>query len=160
MRRAFTVGAVSAALLLVFPTSSQAKARSRSVTTVSHGVRLTLIVPARSYTRGEIIGAVVRTRNISRHTIRLDGYPSWCWAANYSGSNPIIVVFNGAGKTVFPPRTPKSPHCSAVRPYVLRPGRAIRTFLYVPARGSWLMASVRLVHRVKVRTSRLKIHLR
>lgn len=78
-------------LSLLFPRKLEAQpASSVRVDTVSHGVRLSLVVPRRSYPRNALVVATVRVTNVSRHAVFLSGN-------NY----PTVDVFNGSHQDVY-----------------------------------------------------------
>lgn len=144
---------------------AQARAAERSVSAVSHGVRITLNASTGPYQRDHFVDAAVRVTNVSRSKLRLYGYPATCWWNGSGGSNPLVLVRSQSGAIVFPPRAKTRLHCPAPRPFALYPHRSVRQMLYIPARGPWLQASVKLLwsrrgSTITVSSPRLKIIVR
>ncbi len=90
-----------AALLLPSPFSpvsgtSASSTTSLRVDTVTHGVKLSLIVPRRTYPRNALIQVTVRLQNVSRRTVLVS-----------SGINgPTVVVLDSAKQVVYSPESP------------------------------------------------------
>jgi hypothetical protein len=89
------------ALILVIrslvPMSAHATTRvAMTVSTVSHGMRLTLIFPGDEHQQGSLIRVQTVIENVSSHPIQLAGTcPPW--------GTPWVAVLDGTGNDVYPP---------------------------------------------------------
>lgn len=166
MRRLLLATALAIAFSAVATPSRSAPATALTVSSRAYGLRITLSVPNITYTREHFVDARVIVRNFSRKTVHLYGYPATCWWNGYGGSNPLVIERGGSGSIVFPPPLPRTVSCPRPHLYSLYPGRTVNPMLYIPARGRWLEASVRIavphghaLRAVTVSSPRLKISI-
>jgi len=138
---------------------------TRSVTTAitSHGVRLTLTLHRNTYPQDALVRALVSMRNISHHSVWLDG-----GGPMYSGKSfPQVEVLN-AGTSVFPPAvTGYLPHQGPGPSFIqLAAGKTITDRPFIILRGPMIRATVpvlkggrSLTTAGNVTTRALTIHL-
>lgn len=132
-----------AALLLpwltIIPTSARAgPAAPARVVSISHGVRLTLVVPRHTYPRNSLAWVTVRVQNISPHPVSL---LKPC-DENLVGAE----VINAAGQAVYPPalRTSLPLSCPPAVPRSLMPGAHLTRHVLALFRTPRLRAAVSL----------------
>jgi hypothetical protein len=144
----FTLVAISLALLLwpIQPAEAQPPSSLR-VQTVSHGVKLTLIVPRLEYSADALVRPTVTVQNVSRHRVQLYSYPSRaCYP--YGGGNPEAQALDAGGNVLYPPailggpRVLCPPPAPPGGPPQLRPGQVIKHAMYVILRTDRLRARV------------------
>jgi hypothetical protein len=111
-----------------------------SVSTVSHHVKLTLIVPRRSYPRGALVSVTVRLENVSSKNVRILSF------------NPTTVsVLNAKGQEVYSPSSPfgaktvESPGGKRNPPATLRPHQIRQAHFLVVLRGPMIEALATLI---------------
>ena len=106
--------------------------------TISHGVKLSLLLAKEIYPRNALVRVRVRLSNVSHHPIRLlDSCPY---------GEVQVQVINRAGSVLYPPALTGEPtlRCGGGTPssLVLRPGRVISRQLYAILRGGFVQALV------------------
>jgi hypothetical protein len=135
-------------LLLVAPflitQRADAKTSDTSITTVSHGMKLTLVVSRQSFPRNALVQVGVRLENVSREDLRVATYPRLC-----GYGNPGIDVTDARGRTVFPPATTflyQAPICSTPSLATLAPGdvRTGRPLVILRGRYIQVVAQIEL----------------
>jgi hypothetical protein len=76
-------------------TNASSVAAAVQVDTVTHGVKLSLSIPSRTYPRNALVRVTVRLENVSRHTVLV------------SGNNPAIaLVLDASHQVVYWPDSP------------------------------------------------------
>lgn len=120
------------------PSGSAAAVRSHivRVETVSHGIRLTLIVPNSVYPRNALVRVNLLLRNVSNHAIVLDeqcGHRPYVEDTSRSGNRILNLRFSGEPLLVggcFGSTSPRIEPGDTVasRPYVVLEGPGIRGF--------------------------------
>jgi len=103
------------------------------ISAVSHGVKLTLVVPRRVYPRNALVRVVVTMRNLSRQDVQILGQGSYCCFPYTLGavvrdmSDQIVYPGDRIESTLGPPLSPLTVaprHSMSQRVYlVLRAGR-------------------------------------
>lgn len=128
---------LAALFALLLPSAGVAEStRGITVSTMTHGVKLTMRLPRRTYPRNALVRVTVSLSNVSNHTVRI--------ADGCSLSNGLTAdVRNGHGNVVFPRAMDFFPyHCpgSALGQYgiPLRPGTTIARRPLVVLFASWI----------------------
>jgi len=128
-----------------------------TVSTVSHGVKLTLTVPRRNYPRNALIRVSVRLENVSQHWKTISGGGPMC------GSNhPGAAVTTDAGLAVYPPAIPSVfASCGRfLRGTRLPPGGVLHAHPLIILRGNHVMAYARIDNQgTELVTRQLVLHL-
>jgi hypothetical protein len=131
-------------LLLLAPLSyprgtGAAPVSAVQIETTTHGVKLSLSVPRRSYPRNALVRVTVRLENVSGHTVLV------------SGNNPAMVVVSDAShQVVYWPDAPFMGQelfgqSMARRPTIhLRPHHHLARSFFVILRGPFLQAQATL----------------
>jgi hypothetical protein len=123
-------------LLTLVPYLPAAPAQARGtraiqVSTVSHGLKLTLTVPAGEYPRGGLVRAMLSVQNISPGDIGLLGSD--------------VQVLSTKGEVLYPPSVPPTIEPKGVTPWPplrLRSGRAVVERPFIVLRGPYVHAVV------------------
>lgn len=133
---------LSLAMLLPRAALESARAASGSgirVDTISHNVRLSLIVPKQVYPQNALVRVTVQVQNLSNHSMDL-GATSGRYCPTTS---PGVQVIDKIGTIVYPPEVSNysicTPHPSSA---ILRPKRVIQRRLLVILRAPYLQAVV------------------
>ncbi len=109
------------------------------VDTISHHVRLSLIVPKQTYPQNALVRVTVQVQNLSRHLMDLRATSGrFC-----PTTSPGIQVLNATGTVVYPPQVDSYSICTP-KPSdaILRPGHVIERRLLVILRARYLQAVV------------------
>ena len=92
-----------ALLFFVFPETVRSHSASAyRIDTMSHGIRLSLLVPRRTYPRNALVSTTITVRNVSKHVVRLDTFPPI-----NGGQGPEVSVIDASGDIVYPPALSK-----------------------------------------------------
>src|SRR5579859_2046473 len=139
--------AMAAALLSLSCLSVKAQANeSLTVTTVSHGVHLTLAVPQQQYPYNSVVRVQVSVQNSSHSPVTVTGFPRNCIS-----ENPSVEVLDTSGSVVYPPSPLHfiSPPCPTLTPghegRVLQPGKSLQVVLYALLRGDQIRAALTIL---------------
>lgn len=136
---------MSVSALVIFPSSHVTFARPVDtpirVNTTQSGLKLSLLLPHRTYPRNALVRVSIRVQNVSNHAIDL--------ARNGCPFGTVYAeVLTKAGFLAYPPITPGWPHnpCPRFMPIrTLMPHHALTRHTYVILRGPRMKAAV-LVH--------------
>lgn len=109
------------------------------VAAISHGVKLSLLLPRRVYPAHALVSGVVRIKNVSPQTVLIPGYPAAC--VSY---NPGVQVTNVSGQIVYPPPVTVPPPCPPPPNQPLLPGQSVEQRLYAVLDGPYVRAMVEL----------------
>lgn len=129
-------------LLLSFWLTGGSNARSAAVTrgrvilsSTSHGVTLSVIVPWKRYAPNSLIKVIVRIKNDTQHSIQLPGFPEYC-----GSSNPVISIRDSSGAQLYPPGISLlvPPPCMAPTGPILAGDHVVTATQYAIARGPTL----------------------
>jgi hypothetical protein len=129
-----------------------------AVSTISHGIRLTLVVPRHTYPRNALVQFSVIVQNVSHYTV-LTSFGPFCGLT----TNPSIEVSNGKGQLT--PQLPSVTYghpCSGVPTGLpLLPGQTTRQHLVGVVSGAYIRSVLHLGHDLTkaVDTPRVQIRL-
>lgn len=151
---------ISILVVLSFLTPSVVRAHPTerlTVSTVSHGVKLTLTASRRDYPKNALIRVSVRLENVSRHWKTIRGGGPLC------GSNrPSAAVTTSAGLAVYPPAIPSvfSSCGRFLRGTHLPPGGVLRAHPLIILRGNRVQAYATIDNQgTEITTKPLVLHL-
>jgi hypothetical protein len=141
---------LSLVLVMAFLSGGRAQATTGAaitVSTVSHGVRLTMTVPGDEFSEGALVRVRTSIENVSTHPIQLAATcPPW--------GTPWVAVLDGIGNVAYPPAVTAvgvkgRTKCSKLYLFTrLSPGATLRTTRLIVLRDPRLQARVTLATRV------------
>jgi hypothetical protein len=154
IRRVATGVAMMAALLPNSARVTHAAMGSRGPITVAAtagGLRLSLVVPRRTYPRNALTMVTVRLRNVSHHVVMYDT----TGVALPGVSAPQVEVLNRSGRALFPPALPDMPVLNGPPAVAepLRPGQVLFARLFIIVRGARIRATVAFVPRSELQNN-------
>jgi len=111
---------------------------SGRVDTITHGIKLSLILPKRVYVQDMLTKVTVRVQNVSRHPVRMYRYAC-------PNGGLFVEVRDDAGRYLYPPAVAGPPVIHCPKPLVtltLQPRQVLKRQVFVILRGSHLNAVV------------------
>ena len=122
-----------------FPAGAQAAGKDFALpvmaTTTSHGLKITLSAPLRTYAANSLLLTTIRVKNVSARTVSIQR----------GGCLPTIgtVVLNKKGQPYSPPVNSYPASCGPdIGPTMLTPGAVLRESSFVVLRPGWLRADL------------------
>jgi hypothetical protein len=131
------------ALVLVAPLLTAGKAQATvsigvSVSTISHGVKLSLRVSQQVYPQNALVLATLSVKNVSEHSVLMSG-----------NNAPTVLAQTPGGATLFDASypIPNQPVTSTpyILPWPLNPGQVWKHLQYVVVRGPYLQPVLNIV---------------
>jgi len=110
------------------------------ISTVSHGVKLTLMVPRRVYPRNALVRVTVTLRNVSGHDVQVSGQGMFCCSHYSLGA----VVLDTAGQVLFPGDRREAPLGPPLFPLTLVPRHVMSQQVFLVLRSGRVQGVVQV----------------